>query len=164
MTGDNDPIAPRPRTAKGPAADLLDCKDAERVLSLAMASAAEVSALYDRIDTLERFILTKLDGDPETLAALRGDDTAQEERQAWRRAFVGRLLRGLETELAGDDREYYAANAQLEDASVVVWSDAIPAPRFVRYAWRPFPRPPVNLINAARLPASPVELEVADDE
>ena len=104
MSGKSESIAPRPRTAKGPAADLLDCKDAERVLSLALASAAEISALYDRIDTLERFILTKFEVEPEALASLRDQETAQEDRQAWRRAFVGRLLRGLETELAGGDR------------------------------------------------------------
>lgn len=104
MTEDPHVIAKRPRTAKGPAADLLDCKDAERILSLALASAAEISALYDRIDTLERFILSKLDVDIADLDAIRNEPTAQDERTEWRRAFVGRLLRGLETELGESDR------------------------------------------------------------
>jgi len=104
MTDETGVVAKRPRTAKGPAADLLDSKDAERVLSFALASAAEISALYDRIDTLERFILSKLDVDREELDAVRDESTAQDERTQWRRAFVGRLLRGLETELGESDR------------------------------------------------------------
>ena len=104
MTDQPQLIGKRPRTAKGPAADLLDCKDAERILSLALASAAEISALYDRIDTLERFIVTKLDADMDDLDAIRNDSNAQDDRTRWRRAFVSRLLRGLETELEESDR------------------------------------------------------------
>ena len=93
----SETIERRPRVAKGPAADLLDCKDAERLLALVMASAAEISALYDRIDTLERFVLDKLDGSCEDLAAVSAEASAA--REEWRRGYVGRLLRGFEAEL-----------------------------------------------------------------
>lgn len=61
-------------------------------------------------------------------------------------------------EIAGSNKEYLAANASIVGSEVAVWNDAIPSPRFVRYAWAPFPTPPANLSNEEGLPASPFEL------
>jgi len=62
----------------------------------------------------------------------------------------GGPLKGFE--IAGPDRTYVAATAQIEGGSVVVSSPEVPNPRSVRYAWDY--NPDANLTNAAGLPAS----------
>jgi sialate O-acetylesterase len=57
-------------------------------------------------------------------------------------------------EVAGDDGVFKPATASIENDTVVLTCAAVSAPRQVRYAWRPFPEPVQNLVNAARLPAS----------
>lgn len=62
-------------------------------------------------------------------------------------------------ETAGRDGVFRPARARIEGDHVVIEpTDASPARR-VRYAWLPFPEPPVNLANAAGLPAAPFLLE-----
>ena len=61
-------------------------------------------------------------------------------------------LRGFA--IAGADRRFVWANAAIENGRVVVWSDLVPAPVAVRYAWADNPEG-ANLYNAAGLPASP---------
>ena len=61
-------------------------------------------------------------------------------------------LRGFA--IAGSDRKFVAAQARIEGADeVVVWSDAVSEPAYVRYAWQ-F-SPVVNLYNSGDLPAFP---------
>ena len=55
--------------------------------------------------------------------------------------------------LCGEDRKWVWADAKIDGDSVVVWSDQVPAPIAVRYAWSD--NPTANLYNAAGLPASP---------
>jgi sialate O-acetylesterase len=58
--------------------------------------------------------------------------------------------------------EWHNANARIEGSSVVVWSDQVPEPSGVRYAWAD--HPVCNLVNRAGLPAFPFkrELDSAD--
>jgi sialate O-acetylesterase len=61
-------------------------------------------------------------------------------------------LRGFS--IAGPDKKFVSARASIEGKdTVLVWSDAIPEPAFVRYGWQM--SPVVNLYNSANLPASP---------
>jgi sialate O-acetylesterase len=55
--------------------------------------------------------------------------------------------------IAGADQKFVWANAKIEGETVVVWSDAVPQPVAVRYAWANHPS--VNLYNAENLPAVP---------
>lgn len=55
--------------------------------------------------------------------------------------------------VAGDDQNFVPAQARIEGNTVVVWSDVVPQPKAVRFAWRNIPAP--NLYNEAGLPASP---------
>src|SRR5439155_21056586 len=55
--------------------------------------------------------------------------------------------------IAGDDQVFVPAQASIDGNTVLVWSDAVPHPVAVRFAWRNVPRP--NLYNGAGLPASP---------
>jgi sialate O-acetylesterase len=56
--------------------------------------------------------------------------------------------------VAGADRRWAWAQARVEGDRVVVWSDQVPAPVAVRYAWSNGPVN-ANLYNGARLPAAP---------
>ena len=59
-------------------------------------------------------------------------------------------------EIAGDDGVFHPATAKLVGKNAVdVMSPRVVRPSHVRYAWRPFPTPRVNLVNSAHTPASP---------
>ncbi len=55
--------------------------------------------------------------------------------------------------ICGEDRKWVWADAKIDGDSVIVWSEKIPAPVAVRYAWSD--NPTCNLTNTAGLPASP---------
>ena len=61
--------------------------------------------------------------------------------------------------IAGDNGHFYWAKAQIIDGNkVLVWSDKVPRPIKVRYAWDDNPKD-ANLKNKLGLPASPFEME-----
>ena len=51
------------------------------------------------------------------------------------RGLVTRGDKLIEFQVAGEDRKFVPAQATLQDDRVVVWSDAVPQPVAVRYAW-----------------------------
>jgi len=55
--------------------------------------------------------------------------------------------------IAGKDKQFYWANAKIKGNEIVVYSDKVPQPVAVRYAWAD--NPECNLINSAGLPAIP---------
>jgi sialate O-acetylesterase len=55
--------------------------------------------------------------------------------------------------IAGADREFHWANAEIENDTVVVFSKKVPKPVAVRYGWQA--NPCCNLYNSKNLPASP---------
>ncbi len=56
--------------------------------------------------------------------------------------------------VAGADKKFVWAKAKIAGDKVEVWSDEVPEPKFVRYAWADNPVQP-NLYNFEKLPASP---------
>jgi sialate O-acetylesterase len=56
--------------------------------------------------------------------------------------------------IAGADHKFVPAQARIDGQTIVVWSDQVPAPVAVRYAWANNPAG-CNLANKAGLPASP---------
>ena len=56
--------------------------------------------------------------------------------------------------IAGADKEFVWAEAKIEGDSVIVWSDQVGNPKYVRYAWMDNPLG-ANLYNQEGLPASP---------
>jgi len=60
--------------------------------------------------------------------------------------------------MAGEDKNYVLAKAKIVGNKVMVWSDAIQNPKYVRYAWADNPDNP-NLYNREGLPASPFTTE-----
>lgn len=74
---------------------------------------------------------------------------------------VGRGLRTIngktlhEFAIAGEDKKWHWAKAKIKGGNkVVVWSDAVPEPKAVRYAFNNNPLKP-NLSNETGIPASP---------
>lgn len=55
--------------------------------------------------------------------------------------------------ICGEDKKWVWADARIDGGKVIVWSDRVPAPVAVRYAWAD--NPTCNLYNGAGLPASP---------
>jgi sialate O-acetylesterase len=56
--------------------------------------------------------------------------------------------------VAGADKKFIWANAKIESDKVIVWSEQITEPKYVRYAWADNPDG-ANLYNEEGLPASP---------
>ena len=56
-------------------------------------------------------------------------------------------------EIAGEDRVFYKAEAEIAGDTVVVWSQRVAAPKAVRFGWHQLAVP--NLANREGLPASP---------
>ncbi|KAA8483423.1 sialate O-acetylesterase [Arcticibacter tournemirensis] len=56
--------------------------------------------------------------------------------------------------VAGADKKFVWARARIVGDKVEVWSDEVPNPKYVRYAWADNPVQP-NLYNFEKLPASP---------
>lgn len=56
--------------------------------------------------------------------------------------------------IAGSDKKFVWANTKIEGDKVIVWSDDIAQPLYVRYAWADDPVNP-NLFNREGLPAAP---------
>ncbi len=61
--------------------------------------------------------------------------------------------------IAGADKRFVWAKAKIDNGKVVVWSDEVPEPKYVRYAWADTPVDP-NLYNAEKLPASPFRTDL----
>lgn len=62
--------------------------------------------------------------------------------------------------LAGADKQFVWAKAQVKKNQIIVWAEGITDPRWVRYAWADNPAS-ANLFNSAGLPASPFEASVS---
>ena len=56
-------------------------------------------------------------------------------------------------QIAGANKQWVWAKAKIEGSEVVVWSESVPQPVGVRYAWAAWPEG-ANLMNAEGLPAS----------
>ena len=79
--------------------------DVDRVLAIVMAMAGEVAVTAERLDTLERMLDHKGLLSLTELAAYQPDDAVVGERMAWHQAFVARVLRVVEQELAATRSE-----------------------------------------------------------
>jgi sialate O-acetylesterase len=81
-------------------------------------------------------------------------------------ADVGKGLQAVGGELkhialAGADKKFVWAKAEVKSSKLVIWADSIAEPKWVRYAWADNPAG-ANLYNSAGLPASPFEARVLD--
>ncbi len=100
-----DEFKPRPRAPRGVRPFALGDRHLERVLSMLVAVAAEVSVVHDRYDTLSRILAEKGMVKLEDLENFVPDDDVEAQREAWRQAFLGRMLRILQEDLQEDSLE-----------------------------------------------------------
>lgn len=56
-------------------------------------------------------------------------------------------------EIAGENKKYVPAKAYIKENQVIVWSEKVSSPRYVRFGWKNYISP--NLFNLEGLPASP---------
>ncbi|MDF7809030.1 Ig-like domain-containing protein [Pontiellaceae bacterium B12219] len=64
-------------------------------------------------------------------------------------------------ELAGADGIWYAAtSAAISGTNVIISSTSVSAPVAVRYAWLPYARDSINLVNSDGLPAAPFRTDI----
>lgn len=92
---------PRPRVPRGARPVYLRDADAERLLSMTLALAAEVSVLAEELDTLREAVLGARLLDRDALARFLPDEATTARRAARRRALIRRMLRIVLEDLDG---------------------------------------------------------------
>ncbi|RJY10020.1 hypothetical protein [Aurantiacibacter aquimixticola] len=95
-TPDFDWIAASGKRAKGKRPEFFDAEAVDRLYSVVFALAAEVSALRERQDTIERLLDKNGTLNREDIEAYEPDREAGEERALATRAYVARIMRGFQ--------------------------------------------------------------------
>lgn len=98
LSDEVDWIALSGAKAKGVRPAYLSDPAAERLLSMVLALAAELSATRERLDTVERLLDARGSFTLADIEAYRPDRSASLERGLATRAFIARVLRGLQQE------------------------------------------------------------------
>ena len=89
-----EPTGARPRKATGPdRLTYFNTGDVDRVMAVLLALVSEVAAIRDRLDTHERLAQAGILPAPEAVEAYQPDPPVDAARDAWREAYVKRLLR-----------------------------------------------------------------------
>jgi hypothetical protein len=84
----------RPRKARGPdRPSYFDAGDVDRVMAVLLALVSEVASLRERLDTHERVAAQDALPSPIRVEAYRPDPVVEDEREAWRDAYIRRLFR-----------------------------------------------------------------------
>jgi hypothetical protein len=94
-----DPVAMANRRAKGKRPQFLDDPAVERVMSIAMAVAGELSVARERIDTLERLLVAKGLLGPDDIEHYVPTPEVQSARNEAGRAYIARVLRLLDQDV-----------------------------------------------------------------
>ncbi len=90
---DLDLLALANRRAKGKRPQFLDDPAVERVLSVTLALAGELSVARERIDTLERLLVQRGVLGAADIDTFTPDAAALAARDAWGREYIARILR-----------------------------------------------------------------------
>lgn len=91
-----DWVALSGRRAKGKRPEYFDDPAVDRLYSMVLTMAAEISALRERQDTLERLLEANGTLRREDIEAYEPDRAAAEERALATRAYVARIMRGFQ--------------------------------------------------------------------
>jgi hypothetical protein len=96
----DDQAVHRLRKAVGPERPTyLRPEDTDKVMAIVLALMSEVAALRERLDTHERLAATGMAPVPDAVEAFQPDEIVEAEREAWREAYIKRLLRVMTEEL-----------------------------------------------------------------
>ena len=99
MTDDLDWILRANAKAKGKRPAYFDDPAVDRLVSIVMALAGEVSVLRERLDTVERLLEAKGGLRREDIESYAPDREAAFERGLATRAYVARIMRGVQQDL-----------------------------------------------------------------
>ena len=136
-----------PHTGMALAIDVGDAKDIhpkdKQTVGKRLALSAEATVYYRDMDySGPMFGGAQLEGEKVRLTFRNGEGMKPSE---------GEKVKGFA--IAGEDRKFVWADAEIAGDHVIVSSPGVKAPVSVRYAWAD--NPECNLVNAAGLPASP---------
>lgn len=112
-----DPVAQANRRAKGKRPQFLDDPAVERVLSIAMALAGELSVARERIDTLERLLVAKGVLSADDMERYVPDAAVQAQRNEAGRAYIARILRILDQDVQAMAAEAAEAEPPMEEVA-----------------------------------------------
>jgi hypothetical protein len=99
MSDDLDWIARASAKAKGKRPQYFEDPAIDRVLSITMALVAEVSVLRERLDTVERLLEAKGTINRKDIERYEPDREAGIERGTSTRAYIHRIMRGIQQEM-----------------------------------------------------------------
>lgn len=105
MSDQLDWVALSGKRAKGKRPEYFDEPALDRLYSVVFAMAAEVSALRERQDTVERLLDAKGTISREDIEAYVPDREAGEERGLATRAYISRIMRGFQQEVEAMDAQ-----------------------------------------------------------
>ncbi|QGN54426.1 hypothetical protein [Novosphingobium sp. Gsoil 351] len=94
-----DWIARAGKRAKGRRPEYFDDPAVDRLVSMVLALVGEVSVLRERLDTVERLLDAKGTIAREDIERYAPDRAAGEERGLATKAYIARVMRGLQQEL-----------------------------------------------------------------
>lgn len=92
-------VARAAAASSGPRPHFLENADCDRLLSMLLAVASQLSAVNERLDTLEKVLENRGLLSGSELADYQPDEAAQAARLEWDEAFVARMFRVLAYEL-----------------------------------------------------------------
>jgi hypothetical protein len=99
MSDDLDWIARASAKAKGKRPQYFEDPAIDRMLSITMALVAEVSVLRERLDTVERLLESKGHINRQDIERYEPDREAGIERGTNTRAYIHRIMRGIQQEM-----------------------------------------------------------------
>lgn len=105
-----DPLALAGAKAKGKRPFFLENQDTERLMTIVMALAQEVSVMRERLDTVERLLERKGTISRDDIDAFEPSKQDADERGAWTQEYLARILRIFQQE-----REALSANDQYSE-------------------------------------------------
>jgi hypothetical protein len=117
LTEDLDWIARAGKKAKGKRPTYFEDPAIDRLLSITMALVGEVSVMRERLDTIERLLDAKGSLSRAEIEAYAPDKAAARERGLLTRAYIARIMRGVQQDLE--------ALEALAEPSVEEWSDTL---------------------------------------
>lgn len=90
--------SPRPptRRAKGAEPHFFDDPNVDRMMTMIMNMAAEISVLRERLDTHEQVAAAKGSFTQADVEAYQPTDSVADAREAWRKKFLERMLKPVE--------------------------------------------------------------------
>lgn len=93
-----DPLLLAGAKPKGKRPYFLEDRDSERLLTIVMALAQEVSVMRERMDTIERLLDKKKTISRKDIEGFAPTKVEAAERGAWTQEFLARILRTLQQE------------------------------------------------------------------